>query len=50
MSNEKEGDAQLEETRDRIEAPLERERLYAFVGKYVRKYEYVFLVQFSRTD
>ena len=33
------GDAQLEEARDRIEAPLERERLYAFARKYARRYE-----------
>jgi hypothetical protein len=45
--NRERGDAQLEEAQDRIEAPLERERLYAFARKYAWRYANVFVLQFS---
>src|SRR5262245_36708237 len=44
--NRERGDAQLEEGRERIEAPLERERLYALARKYARRNSSYFAVQF----
>jgi hypothetical protein len=47
---ENQGDAQLEQALDRIEAPPERERLSALRWKYTLAISYGFSLQFSRSS